>query len=156
MSPISNSDARKRNSPSANWPDVNVGIQGAAALPNLALVLANVARERVAQQMKWGQQNHPDGTGPMEVHLYDLPTSLDSEAGVGFVYADDFEAWATTSCETHAAADDITYADILLEEVAEALATGDPKQLRTELIQVAAVAVAWVEKLDREEAARHE
>ncbi|WP_236738615.1 hypothetical protein [Mycobacteroides abscessus] len=44
-----------------------------------------------------------------------------------------------------------TYAHILVEEVSEAIEAATLGQgLRDELIQVAAVAVAWVEKLDRE------
>lgn len=38
---------------------------------------------------------------------------------------------------------------ILDEEVAEALAETDPERLRAELVQVAAVAVQWIEALDR-------
>jgi len=45
-----------------------------------------------------------------------------------------------------------TWEMILLEEVWEALAETDPVKLRAELIQVAAVAVAWVEDID----SRHE
>ncbi|TIH26025.1 NUDIX hydrolase, partial [Subtercola vilae] len=39
--------------------------------------------------------------------------------------------------------------DILLEEVFEAFAESDTSKLRTELIQVAAVAQQWVEAIDR-------
>ena len=44
---------------------------------------------------------------------------------------------------------EVTYRDILLEEVFEALAESNQARLRAELVQVAAVAVAWVEKIDR-------
>ena len=37
-----------------------------------------------------------------------------------------------------------------MEEVAEAFEEHDPARLRSELVQVAAVAVAWVEKIDRD------
>lgn len=43
---------------------------------------------------------------------------------------------------------------VLLEEVAEvvwALVKGDPKNLREELAQVAAVCVRWLEMMDRED-----
>ena len=46
------------------------------------------------------------------------------------------------------AAGTITWTDILLEEVFEALAETDPARLREELVQVAAVALAIVEDLD--------
>lgn len=116
----------------------------------LTRVLDAVAKERVRQDRKWGVQNHPDGTGPVVPHLYDLPTDIDDDTAVRFTYADDFENWARAACEHRFAAGEGTFADILLEEVAEVLATADPTHLRVELIQVAAVAVAWVEKLDRE------
>jgi len=45
-----------------------------------------------------------------------------------------------------------TFAHILVEEVAEAIeaATVDPGNLRAELVQVAAVAVKWIEKFDQQ------
>jgi hypothetical protein len=36
-----------------------------------------------------------------------------------------------------------------MEEVREAMAESDPAKLRVELVQVAAVSVAWIEALDR-------
>lgn len=43
-----------------------------------------------------------------------------------------------------------TWATILLEEVAEALLEEDRALIRAELVQVAAVAVKWVEAIDRD------
>jgi hypothetical protein len=43
----------------------------------------------------------------------------------------------------------LKWVDILEEEVAEAAAESDPAKLRAELVQVAAVAVAWIEAIDR-------
>lgn len=43
-----------------------------------------------------------------------------------------------------------TWADILLEEVAEALAEDDPVRVRAELVQVAAVAVKFIDAIDRQ------
>lgn len=46
-----------------------------------------------------------------------------------------------------------TWAHILIEEVGEALdELENPQALRTELIQVAQVAISWVVKLDKEQA----
>jgi hypothetical protein len=42
-----------------------------------------------------------------------------------------------------------TWKHILREEFLEAMAEEDPEQLREELVQVAAVAVAWIEAIDR-------
>jgi hypothetical protein len=94
-----------------------------------ATVLGEVASERAAQDAKWGEQNHPNGTG-------DAVAQLLAE-----------QAKAIT--DKAAKQGTITYADILEEEFWEAIAEADPANLRTELIQVAAVAVAWVEALDR-------
>ena len=92
-------------------------------------VLDEIVAERVRQHDKWGEQNHPDGTG-----------------GDAYKWLAD---GARHKCQTAAALGEVTYRHILEEEVAEAYAESDPQRLRAELIQVAAVAVAWVEKIDR-------
>lgn len=107
-------------------------------------VLLEVLNERYRQDEKWGQQNHPDGTGP-DLILRDLEIAvLHGSARAGW-----FRWWAQERCKRADGGD--TYERILTEEWAEAIASpaGSP-ELRRELIQVAAVAVAWVEKLDRE------
>ena len=42
----------------------------------------------------------------------------------------------------------VTFEHILTEEWAEAMAESDPDALRAELVQVAAVAVQWIEAID--------
>lgn len=103
-------------------------------------VLHEVHDERLRQDEKWGEQNHPDGTGP-DVVLLGNPMA---------------ELANLMRTATNNAADDgrLTWAHILLEEVFEALAEEDPARLRTELIQVAAVATAHVEAIDRRGLAR--
>lgn len=93
------------------------------------LVLTEVFDERAAQDRKWGEQNHPDGTG-----------DEDSQA---------MAQMARAGCQAAFAAQDGTWFDILREEVYEAGAEADPKKLRAELVQVAAVCVAWIEAIDR-------
>lgn len=105
-----------------------------------ASVLAEVRAERSRQDAKWGQQNHPDGTGP-DVEW--LCTVFDTEATASEL-AQNFRA----VCKSNGPDRD-NYLDILLEEVAEAFAEDDPARLRAELLQVAAVAVQWVEAIDR-------
>lgn len=92
-------------------------------------VFRDIVEERAAQNAKWGEQNHPDGTG----RPYDQ------------FHADK----ARRLCNDAAEAGVVTWRHILREEVAEALAESDPAKLREELIQVAAVAAAWVEAIDR-------
>jgi hypothetical protein len=97
----------------------------------LVTVLAEIAAERHQQDARWGEQNHPDGTGSW--------------------YASD-AAQARKECEEAAGTGDLSWRHILLEEVAEAMAEERPDDLRRELIQVAAVAAAWAEAIDRRSA----
>lgn len=94
-------------------------------------VLDEVTAERARQDAKWGEQNHPNGTGP-------TMTSLNRRE------------FAQRECDYAAQRGTVTYRHILEEEVTEAFVESCPTTLRAELIQVAAVAVAWVEKIDRD------
>jgi hypothetical protein len=98
-------------------------------------VLVEVGEERLRQNTKWGEQNHPDGTDP-EVRI--SGQRMDR-------LRDDARERTDWLAENSA----VTWSDILLEEVFEALAESDEAALRTELIQVAAVATQWVEAIDR-------
>ncbi len=98
-----------------------------------ARVLAEVTRERRAQDEKWGESNHPDGTG-----------GADRRA---------MAAAHLDLCASAFAAGSGTWRHILAEEFTEALAQDNPARLRVELVQVAAVAVAWIEAIDRRSAA---
>jgi hypothetical protein len=95
-------------------------------------VLGDVAAERTRQDEKWGPQDHPDGTGGRWRGIT--------------------AAAAKRECQEAFAAGRGTWALVLQEEVAEVLAESDREALRTELVQVAAVAVAWIEALDRRDA----
>lgn len=97
-----------------------------------ARVLSEVARERARQDAKWGEQNHPDGTG----HAH-IPGAIERREA------------SRRKCDREHHAGRGTFAHILTEEYDEAMAEDDPAALRTELVQVAAVAVAWVEAIDR-------
>lgn len=92
-------------------------------------VLKEIETERKRQDEKWGLQNYPDGTD--------------------WVYQYDAEFFREL-CDNAAKSGTLTWRHILREEVYEAFAETDKAKLRAELAQVAAVAVAWIEKLDRE------
>jgi hypothetical protein len=92
-------------------------------------VLAEIADERDRQDAKWGEQNHPDGTG----HQGDRVMS----------------DYLRTRCQRRFEQGAGTWRDILQEEMGEAYAESEPANLRSELIQLAAVVVAWVEAIDR-------
>ncbi|MDX3544343.1 NUDIX hydrolase [Streptomyces europaeiscabiei] len=94
-----------------------------------APILAEVQAERGRQDAKFGEQNHPDGTG--------LPIYQHSARR----YRD--------AADRNAADGVLAWRDVLLEEVHEALAEKDPAALRAELVQVAAVATAWIAAIDR-------
>lgn len=94
----------------------------------------DVKQELLRQFNKWGEQNHPDGTDTAHKDQAD---------------------WARMICDAAAKNGTVTWRDILTEEVWEAFAETDPERLRTELIQIAAVAVQWAAAIDRR-AARKE
>lgn len=101
-------------------------------------VLKEVEAERMAQHIKWGEQNHADFSAP---ELSDGAKELAAMSA----------ATARELCEQAFASGNGNYADILEEEFYEAVAERDSKsRLRAELIQLAAVAVAWAEKIDRD------
>lgn len=91
-------------------------------------VLIDIERERIRQDKKWGEQNCNDGTNP------GFTTSANA---------------ARELCDVAAKHGRLTWGHILTEEYYEALAETDPLKLREELVQVAAVAAAWVECIDR-------
>lgn len=112
-----------------------------------ASVIEEVAAERERQKAKWGEQNHPNGTGPETFALAEMDCMTFTE--LGEAESVELRAVATLATDKNARRGTVTWKDILLEEVFEALAEEDPAKLRAELIQVAAVAAQWVEAIDR-------
>lgn len=102
-------------------------------------VLQEVQQERERQNAKWGIQDHRDGTceGP-------------GGAKVARQHADA----AKSICNQFSKVKQVTWSHILTEELMEAYAETDATKLRTELIQVAAVATQWVECIDRRQRGR--
>lgn len=94
------------------------------ALPTLFSVVEELER----QHLLWGDQEHPDGTG----------AEFELDARI-----------AKDVCTSKVRAGTVTWRDILLEEVYEALAETDADDLAGELDQVAAVAVQWAETIRR-------
>lgn len=96
-------------------------------------VLKEIGDEVTRQEDKWGEQNHPDGTSQEKFEwMADL---------------------AKLNCDRLHKEKKVTWAAILFEEFYEALAEGATNALRTELVQVAAVAVSWIKAIDRRERA---
>ena len=108
--------------------------------PTAEDVIAEVRAERRRQDAKWGEQNHPDGTGRAP-HAENWGVA---DGSSGYI-----RDRLTQRCQARFEIGVGAWLDILAEEVAEAFAEDDPALLRAELIQVAAVAVSWVEAIDR-------
>lgn len=99
-------------------------------------ILVEVLSERYRQFEKWGVQSHVD--------IWESTADGIGEA---------LECFRVMAARYKALNDDPNPTDwtgILLEEVYEALEQiGHDANLREELVQVAAVAVAWIEAIDR-------
>jgi len=106
---------------------------------SLIQVLADIASERHRQDVKWGaDRHHANGTG----RAGDAADARDAQARCEMAFENGFGSWRHILDEEHA------------EVNAEPdLSKSDPAALRAELIQEAAVAVAWIEDLDRQAAA---
>lgn len=90
-------------------------------------VLGDIAAERRRQDEKWAPRDYADGTGAFK------PEAEHARARCEHLFANGHEMWWP----------------VLLEEVYEALAEEEPAKLREELVQVAAVATAWIEAIDQ-------
>ncbi len=112
-----------------------------------SLVMSEVAAERQRQDQKWGVQNHPlvdallrDRPHTRMAEEYEVPTALR----------------ATQLCQIAAHRGEVTWMHIALEELCEFMAaaqhTDDETEARAELVQLAAVAVAAIECIDRRRA----
>lgn len=107
-------------------------------------VLMDVFVERVRQEARYGDVNKSteSGTGPETRWL--LPYTTDSAQQIEKELRADYEEFEDEA--------PVTWAHLVREEIAEAfeLDPDDPR-LVSELIQVAALCVSWVERLTTEE-----
>jgi len=103
-------------------------------------VLVEVAEERARQFERYGANDDLElGMGPDARWLQ--PFTQHSAYSVEKSLRLDYEAHEATHGKP-------TWMHLIREEVAEAFAEGDPVKLRAELLQVAALAVSAVEKMD--------
>ena len=103
-------------------------------------VLQEVIRERQRQTMKYGDNSDlEDGSGPGTCWLLPFTnacaSTIEDKLRADYI---DYEEDAGKP----------TWVHLIREEVAEAFQERDPKRLAAELIQVAALCVSWVEKID--------
>lgn len=99
-------------------------------MSNKIPILQEISRERVRQDEKWGEQNHP---------------IVNEEIFRGFISEQSAKDW----CDIAAQEKCLTWGHIVIEEIAEALHAKTKESMREELIQCAAVVVAMIESLDR-------
>lgn len=118
-------------------------------------MLAEIGEERARQDAKWGEQNHPSFRLDLIEQLArrgaDMTRITAAEAHASYLGVP-LAPHAKAHCDAEHRTGHGTYASILVEEVAEAIecaGAADATELRTELLQVAAVCVAWIEALDR-------
>lgn len=103
-------------------------------------VLQDVIRERVRQTEEYGDNaDLEDGTSPDTCWL--LPFTTASATVIESTLRDDYVDFEEDAGKP-------TWVHLIREEVAEAFQESDPKRLAAELIQVAALCVSWVEKID--------
>ena len=100
-----------------------------------AAVVRDLLVRRAKNHAKWGPQHHPGGA------FLKGPTG-----GTWQVVGAHLENIARTQLEKHHS---VSWSAILAEEVGEALVAGTPEQIRSELLDVAAVCIAWAEDIDR-------
>lgn len=108
---------------------------------NTNKILEQILEERVRQDNKWGEQNHPildqviiNSEAKRMCEEFEIPS----------------ENRAKYLCEINHGRGTGTYMHILIEEISEVASSGkDIVKMRQELIQTAAVVIAMIESLDR-------
>ncbi len=112
-----------------------------STVQSLVAALGDVLTERGRQDAKWAEQNHPDGTGPATQPLRGMFSDARADVVSGAM---------RQRCQSSTVDGGDNWADILLEEVFEAIAEEPGSRgLREELVQVAALTIQWVEAIDR-------
>jgi hypothetical protein len=95
-------------------------------------IVEKVRQERLAQDKKWGKQDHPTGTGETCISRSIFGLSAD---------------FARELCDGAAEVGRLTWSHIILEEIAEALEESDPMDLEIEVIQCIAVLCGMLENM---------
>lgn len=108
-------------------------------------VLNEVLKERIKQHSKWGEQNHPC----LDQVLLNRNGSCTPQR-MCMEYEIPNEKRAKDMCDIAFKREQGTWAHIAVEEMSEVVSAFDIHKRREELIQLAAVCVAWVEKIDRD------
>lgn len=104
------------------------------------IIYSEIISERIKQDEKWGEQNHP---------IVNSLKTYDNHLPILEEYDICNEERAKFLCNWNAQMKTLTWGHILIEEVSEVLHAPNKELMRGELIQCAAVIVAMIESLDR-------
>lgn len=124
---------------------------------DLLRVFGDVALERLNQMRKWGVQRHPSIDPHTQRTAAHFKAAKVPDTHIGYTAAMHHEmptaGRARSICEAADRDGRLSWTHILLEEFAEAVEAvalyGDESdEARAEVVQTAAVAVAWLESLD--------
>lgn len=101
-------------------------------------VYAEVDDELTSARRKHGRQEKTPLVDPLLGH----------KPGITFYYGLPSETEAKQRTDSRSDAGVVTWVDILVEELCEAVDAESPERMRAELVQVAAMAVAMIEHID--------
>lgn len=107
-------------------------------------IFEEIRIERQKQNEKWGEQNH----ACLDVVLLNRNRKASPER-MCEEYEIPSENRAKQNCDNSFSQGRGTYAHIAVEEISEVISAFDIHKRREELIQLTAVCVAWIEKIDR-------
>lgn len=113
-----------------------------------ALVVENkiyeeILLERELQDRKWGIQNHPSVHNIPRRNDNHIPDKLCRYYGIPNQEKAQYDA------DKAAGNKELTWGHIAVEELSEVISAENEEHRRHELIQLAAVCIAWVESIDR-------
>lgn len=112
----------------------NIDVFSEKALKNIKIqyIFNEILQERKRQDNKWGEQNHP---------------IVNKSVLNSFMHESVAKDW----CDNATKNKELTWGHIIIEEISEAMHAKTIEDMRTELVQCAAVLVAMIESLDRNE-----
>ena len=103
-------------------------------------IINKIVEERNRQIDKWGIQDLPSVKGYIPAVYYNIPTMEE----------------AKEVCDDRARIKQLTWADILLEEVCEVVEAPNDENRIEELTQIAAVCISWIENIKQNQLKQNE
>lgn len=112
-------------------------------------IFKEIEAERKAQDAVWGEQNHPCLYQPV-VNDDQMDDFEKQSILTELVYGITTEYNAKLVCKDVFSRGVGTYAHIAVEEMSKVISALNIHDRRKELVQLTAVCVAWIEKIDRD------